>query len=157
VALSITGNLSLRILRTLDRVFPPNPQAFMAPQEQTQYEVGKASETMGDYLAELGSQTGDLDVLDFGCGWGGETLWLAERTRSVCGVDIDPDAVLHAKKVCTESGINNCRFEWSQDGHLPFPDRSFDAVFSTNTFEHVNNLDQAFNEILRVLRPGGRC
>jgi len=70
-------------------------------------------------------------------------------------VDIDPEAVFHARRCVADSRIDNCRFEWSQDGYLPFPDRSFDAAFSTNTFEHVSNLDQAFNEILRVLRPGG--
>jgi cyclopropane fatty-acyl-phospholipid synthase-like methyltransferase len=47
----------------------------------TAHEIAKAPESMGRYLAELDRT--DVDVLDFGCGWGGETLWLADRVRSV--------------------------------------------------------------------------
>ena len=52
-------------------------------------------------------------------------------------------------------GAKNCRFVSSPDGRLPLPDASVDAVFSTDTFEHVMNLELAFLEIFRVLRPGG--
>jgi SAM-dependent methyltransferase len=110
---------------------------------------------MGAYLAELEPRPHNLDVLDFGCGWGGETLWLADRVRSVCGVDIDKNAVAQAHKMCVASAIRNCKFEWSEDGRLPFADASFDVVLSTDTFEHVMDLDQAFCELFRVLRPGG--
>ena len=144
------------LLQRLDRVFPPNPQAFMSSDQQTRHEVAKASASMGTYLAELGqSRMASLDILDFGCGWGGETLWLAGRVRSVCGVDVDRNAVSQAAAAVRASNSENCRFEWSEDGHLPFTDCSFDAVLSTDTFEHVMDLDLAFQEIARVLRPGG--
>jgi SAM-dependent methyltransferase len=39
---------------------------------------------------------------------------------------------------------------------LSFPNRSFDFVLSCDVFEHVNDPDQGFQEIARVLRPGGR-
>jgi len=38
---------------------------------------------------------------------------------------------------------------------IPFPDASFDVVFSSNVLEHVQNPQQVINESLRVLRPGG--
>jgi SAM-dependent methyltransferase len=142
------------LLDYLDRWFPPDPSAFMASHEQTRHEVLKATETMGTYLAELGDTRG-LDILDFGCGWGGETLWAAERVRSARGVDVDGKAIAQAQAALAESTVTNCRFEWSADGHLPFAERSFDAVLSTDTFEHVMDLDLAFSEIARVLRPGG--
>jgi SAM-dependent methyltransferase len=145
------------LLQRLDRLFPPNPQAFMSGDQQTRHEVAKASASMGSYLAELGeSRLASLDVLDFGCGWGGETLWLAERVRTVCGVDVDRHAISQAAAAVRDSGFRNCRVEWSADGRLPFADGSFDAVLSTDTFEHVMDLDLAFQEIARVLKPGGR-
>lgn len=144
------------LLAVLDRLFPPNAGAFMSGDEQTQHEIVKADATMGSYLAELGAErVGSLDILDFGCGWGGETLWLAGRARSVCGVDVDEKAIAQARKASAASAVGNCRFEWSCDGRLPFADASFDAVLSTDTFEHVMDLDLAFSEIARVLKPGG--
>jgi SAM-dependent methyltransferase len=145
-----------RLLELLDRVFPPNPGAFMSSDQQTRHEIVKASETMGSYVAELGAdRIGTLDILDFGCGWGGETLWLAQRARSVSGVDVDDTAIAQARQALESSAVRNCRFEWSSDGRLPFADASFDAVLSTDTFEHVMDLDLAFGEIARVLKPGG--
>ena len=41
--------------------------------------------------------------------------------------------------------------------HIPFPDGSFDAVFSSNVLEHVRALDELEADIKRVLRPGGLC
>ncbi len=38
---------------------------------------------------------------------------------------------------------------------LKFPDGHFDAVFSSNCFEHVDDIPKAFAEIYRVLKPGG--
>jgi SAM-dependent methyltransferase len=38
---------------------------------------------------------------------------------------------------------------------LPFPDESYDVVYSTNCFEHVDDIAAAFGEVYRVLKPGG--
>ncbi len=143
------------LLRMMDRWFPPGPGAFLSLDEQTARETVRAPATMGAYLAEFGERAQGMDLLDFGCGWGGETLWLSKRVRSVTGVDVDQEAIAQAEKAQDEAGLENCRFVWSPDGRLPFPNQSFDAVFSTDTFEHVMDLDLAFMEIRRVLRPGG--
>jgi SAM-dependent methyltransferase len=41
-------------------------------------------------------------------------------------------------------------------GQLSFSDASFDVVLCNELFEHLQDLDQAFHEVVRVLRPGGR-
>lgn len=38
---------------------------------------------------------------------------------------------------------------------LAFPDASFDVIFSSCAFEHINDFDRAVAEMRRVLRPGG--
>jgi SAM-dependent methyltransferase len=41
--------------------------------------------------------------------------------------------------------------------HIPFPDATFDVVFSSNVLEHVPDLKQLHAEIRRTLKPGGFC
>lgn len=40
---------------------------------------------------------------------------------------------------------------------LPFPDGSFDAVFSAYVFRNLTSVEDTLNEIHRVLRPGGKA
>jgi SAM-dependent methyltransferase len=40
---------------------------------------------------------------------------------------------------------------------LPFPNKSFDLVVCNHVLEHVFDLDRAFSELVRVLKPGGRA
>jgi SAM-dependent methyltransferase len=140
-------------LRQLDRGLRQEEAFQLSVAQQTSHEITKASGTMGRYLRELPSA--DVDVLDYGCGWGGETLWLARQVRSVIGFDVEDSSVSQARAAARDEGISNCSFLSSQDGRIPLDAASVDAVFSTDTFEHVMDLDRAFSEIYRVLRPGG--
>lgn len=44
---------------------------------------------------------------------------------------------------------------YSED--MPFPDETFDFVFSINSLDHVDDLDETISEIKRVLKIGGIC
>ena len=46
-------------------------------------------------------------------------------------------------------------FTINNDGSYPFGDAVFDAAWSWAVFEHIPDIDQALNELVRVVRPGG--
>jgi SAM-dependent methyltransferase len=98
-----------------------------------------------------------MSLLDCGCGPGTITVGLAEAVSpgQVIGVDLDAGQIEAARKVVHDRGIKNLSFEATSVYQLPFPDHSFDAVFSHALFEHLSEPQAALQEIRRVLRPGG--
>jgi len=79
-------------------------------------------------------------VLNYGCGDGGDRLWLESKGYDVTAFDIYPGD--YTDFVC--------------DGHeLPFADHSFDSVVSLAVFEHLYDPHRAAHEMFRVLRDGG--
>jgi SAM-dependent methyltransferase len=90
--------------------------------------------------------------LDFGCADGGyDEALLAAGADQVVGVDVESARVEYA----TARQLPGAEFV-SYDGHtLPFPDSSFDGVFTNEVLEHTYSDREALIEICRVLRPGG--
>jgi SAM-dependent methyltransferase len=94
-----------------------------------------------------------LDVLDVGCGAGGLLRALAPRIASGTGVDVSQGML---DRACARSvGDPKLRFESLMTGRLPFVNDSFDLAISFLSL-HYLNWPEAIDEILRVLRPGGR-
>jgi SAM-dependent methyltransferase len=83
-------------------------------------------------------------VLDFGCGKG-ESV---EAWR-----DAGFDA--HGCDFAVELGDGQWLELIEEPYRLPYADGTFDLVVSGQVFEHVQNPEQAFAEIARVLKPGG--
>jgi SAM-dependent methyltransferase len=93
------------------------------------------------------------DVLDFGCGHGMASIVLARRGANVTGIDLSPGYVAEARARAVANRVS-VRFLQADGEHLPFADRSFDAVWGCAILHHLN-LDVAGRELRRVLRPGG--
>lgn len=93
-----------------------------------------------------------LDVLDAACGEGYGSNMLSSAAKSVTGVDIDNDAINHAKNHYQNSNLN---FIESNVLSMEFPDNSFDVVVSFETLEHLGEQEELLNEFRRVLRPDG--
>lgn len=93
-----------------------------------------------------------LNVLDAACGEGYGSHLLAHSAARVDGVDIDPQAVAHAK---VRYATDHLRFHTASALELPFPDDRFDCVVSFETLEHLAEHDQLLREFRRVLKPDG--
>jgi len=97
-------------------------------------------------------------VLDYGCGDGHFSLRLAMHGARVAGVDISPKLIEQARALAARAELNgNCpQFIVGDAHHTPFEDNSFDYVFGNGALHHLD-LDRAYAEIARVLRPGGKA
>ena len=88
-------------------------------------------------------------VLDLGCGDGQLTQRIASTGASVIGVDASPEMVAAARS----RGI--LADEASAEA-LPYPESSFDAVFSNAALHWVRDQDAMMSQVRRVLKQGGR-
>lgn len=98
------------------------------------------------------------EILDLGCGIGGIDVGLVREfgARQVVGVDIQESLVGKARDRARRAGVDDrVRFEVVAVGPLPFTAGSFDIVFSKDAIFHVEDRPRLFEELARVLRPGG--
>lgn len=110
----------------------------------------RGPEVLYDVVAGFGLPRGSKAV-DVGCGEGRHTVALAERFGfDVLGVDPIPRHV----EVASAAGAR-CVLGRAED--LPLPDESVDLVWCRDVLSEVADLDAAFAELRRVLRPGGRA
>lgn len=92
-------------------------------------------------------------LLDIGCNWGRWSIAAAQKGYQVIGIDPSLDAVLAARRVSRQLGVEP-NFVVGDARFLPFADDSFDTVFSYGVFQHFSkeNAKNSFDEITRVLK-----
>jgi SAM-dependent methyltransferase len=93
-------------------------------------------------------------VLDAACGEGFGSALLAATATSVCGVDIAPAAVAHAR--ARYGGLKGLAFREGDCTRLDdLPDASFDLIVSFETLEHVQEQERMLDGFARLLAPDG--
>jgi SAM-dependent methyltransferase len=85
-------------------------------------------------------------ILEIGAGTGQQALELSNRGFNVEAIEI-PDSLYAAARLFPIKDYDGLT--------IPFPNCSFDIVFSSNVLEHVSVLPQIHSEIARVLKPDG--
>jgi len=97
-------------------------------------------------------------VLDIGCGTGSLAVLIKKSHPEVevIGVDPDPAALSISKRKANRAGLS-IEFDRGFSDHLSYPDASFDRVFSSFMFHHLEPNERAatLREIGRVLKAGG--
>jgi ubiquinone/menaquinone biosynthesis C-methylase UbiE len=106
---------------------------------------GDDGKTFGDAL-EIGSGTGyfSLNLVQLG---------LIGRLTAT---DISPGMVDRLAGTAAALGLDDVKTVVTEAESLPFADASFDLVLGHAVLHHIPDLDRAFSEFKRVLRPGGR-
>ena len=95
------------------------------------------------------------DVLELGCGTGKNTVWLAERARTLLALDFSPGMLARARERVRDRP--NVRFtEHDITTRWPLPDESIDVVVGNLVLEHIDDLAPVYSEAARVLRVSGR-
>lgn len=89
----------------------------------------------------------DMRVLDLGCGRGGIVEQLGHPLERVVGVDPDERSLVEHRLDLTRLAALSHR--------LPFADGSFDLILASWLLEHLVAPSRTFEEIARVLCPGG--
>jgi len=131
----------------------PEPELARIPEGTVESFAGVANHwTLG--RIEPGSV-----VVDLGCGAGTDLLIAAQMTGPtgrVIGVDMTATMLERARQSATEMGLRNVELHESLVEALPLDDASVDVVISNGVIDLVPDKDAVFDEIDRVLRPGGR-
>ena len=135
----IQGNFTVAIYDQMQRAF--RDRGWIETGELLKYGI-----TQG-YALEVGPGPGYLGL---------EWLKRTQGTR-LQGLDISPDMIALAEKNAREYGLSD-RVEYvcSNATTMPFDDAAFDAVFTNGSLHEWADPRAIFDEIGRVLKPGGR-
>lgn len=98
-------------------------------------------------------------VLDIGCGIGGIDVLLVKQhgAEHVTAIDVEQPLLDKAALIAAQAGVaERLDFQLVAPGPLPFADASFDLVFSKDAMIHIPDKQAIYQEIFRVLRPGGQ-
>ena len=131
----------------------PEPELSRVPDATVESFAGVANHW------ELGRIDAGAVVLDLGCGAGTDLLIAAQMVGDqgrAIGVDMTPAMLERARASALKMGLAGVELHESLIEALPLADGSVDVVISNGVIDLVPDKDAVFNEIDRVLRPGGR-
>jgi len=149
-----------RIAAFFDNAVRHSPEASVAL-----YSLGDpailaaATAEIVEWLEAQGLLRPGLDVLDLGCGIGRVAAALAQRCRSVLGLDVSPGMVAEAAR--RHGGLANVRFQHTAGRDLDaLPPEAFDLVLAIDSFPYIvqtgpETADRHVAGAARALRAGG--
>ncbi|HMU30110.1 MAG TPA: class I SAM-dependent methyltransferase [Nitrospira sp.] len=113
--------------------------------------------TEGHILGELDRlQLAGKNVLEIGIGQAADSAQIIRRGGRWHGLDLTAEAVFRAK---TRFELFQLPYQAVKQGSataIPYPDKSFDIVYSHGVLHHIPPIRQVSPEIRRVLKPGGK-
>jgi ubiquinone/menaquinone biosynthesis C-methylase UbiE len=124
---------------------------FFADVERTRYDSHPFLRRVAEFDQFRGQK-----VLEIGCGLGTDLIQFARGGAQVTGVDLtDKSIELVRRRFALEQLNVDARVADAE--HLPFPDETFDCVYSFGVLHHTPDTQRAIDEAHRVIKPGGRA
>jgi 2-polyprenyl-3-methyl-5-hydroxy-6-metoxy-1,4-benzoquinol methylase len=107
-------------------------------------------------LELLGAKPGDT-ILDAGCGPGVHSIRAARAGLKVKAIDFSETMLVEARRRVERAGVDDSvEFAREDLTRLSFPDGTFRHVFSWGVIIHIRDIEQAIDELTRIVAPGGR-
>jgi ubiquinone/menaquinone biosynthesis C-methylase UbiE len=105
------------------------------------------------YKDKIHEDVAGKTVLEYGCGPGSQAFSLARAGARVTAIDISDVAIEQTKEEADRKGVEIECFVMDAE-NLTFEDASFDRVCGSGILHHLV-LERCYNELSRVLKPGG--
>lgn len=125
-------------------------ERYGSEQERLRYELEPEILSFADFASGAGKR-----VLEIGVGMGADLVRWARAGASVTGVDLTERAASISRGRLQQEGLPGV-VQVADAEKLPFPDGSFDIVYSWGVLHHSPDTRRAISEAQRVLAPGGR-
>lgn len=125
-----------------------NQDGYLA-QARRRYELEPYIEPFADFAGAAGKQ-----VLEIGVGLGADHQRFAAAGAKLTGIDLTQRAVEHTRRRLALFGLTS-ELSSADAENLPFPDASFDVVYSWGVLHHSPETPRAIDEVHRVLVRGG--
>lgn len=94
-------------------------------------------------------------VLDYGCGDGTSSVFLAKHGIEVVGIEISSVRVQNSKELAEKEGVKGSTSFFLMDAeNTTFPDNYFDGILCAGVLHHLA-IESAFKEMARILKPEG--
>ena len=130
-----------------------SPEELKSIPEEAVFGLGCGNPTA---LAEI--QEGET-VLDLGSGGGIDVFLAANKVGDngkVIGVDMTPEMIETAVKNAQKGGYTNVEFKLGEIENLPLEENTIDVIISNCVINLTPDKNNAYREVYRVLKPGGR-
>ena len=120
--------------------------------------VAESAQRLNAIMAARLALEPGMSVLDVGCGVGGSACFMArESGAQVVGISNSRPGLDEAERFAKQQGVDHLvSFRFGEMQEIPFPDGSFDRVWSCEALHNVADKTSVVPELARVLRPGGR-
>jgi len=129
-----------------------DPKKYWAQKTITREEVNVFAKKSAKYLSQ------GMSVLDLGCGYGTDTIYLAKKGLKVTAIDFSEASVSRLREKVSDKGVHSITIlQHDLSKKLPFPDRTFDAVYAHLSIHYFDDATtrRVIAENMRVLKPNG--